>query len=80
MTLRTARLIHMLSKIFMAISTAGLIAFFVFYIMGRTEFKFLSLPLMACLISLMWLVMSRTAIKIMEKESNSVDKREVTSK
>ncbi len=68
MTLKTAKLVGKLSKAFLVISILGLVAFFVSYFKGNIEFKFLSLPVMACLISLTWLAMSKLTVLAMEKE------------
>jgi len=69
MTLRTARLINKISKVFLASAVLVLILFFAVYIKGDIEFKYISLPVMACFIGITWLGTSKAAIMALEKET-----------
>lgn len=76
MTMLTAKIVHKISKAFLAISILGLAAFITVYFNGGVEFKFVSLPVMACVISVTWLVMSKLALVTMTEEAD----REKTAK
>ncbi len=68
MTLRTARLINRMSKVFLASAVVLLIIFFAVYMKGGIEFKYVSLPVMACFIGITWLGTSKAAIMALEQE------------
>ncbi len=68
MTLRTARLINRMSKVFLASAVVLLILFFAVYMKGGIEFKYVSLPVMACFIGITWLGTSKAAIMALEQE------------
>jgi len=68
MTLRTAKLINKMSKIFLASAVVLLILFFAVYMKGGIEFKYVSLPVMACFIGITWLGTSKAAIMALEQE------------
>ncbi len=68
MTLRTARLINKISKVFLASAVVLLILFFVVYMKDGIEFKYVSLPVMACFIGITWLGTSKAAIMALEQE------------
>ena len=75
MTLRTARLINSISKVFTAAAAAALIIFFIAYLKGSIEFKYISLPMMASLIGVTWWGTSKAAIMVFEKEGNEEGER-----
>ena len=68
MTLRTAKLINKMSKVFLASAVVLLILFFAVYMKGGIEFKYVSLPVMACFIGITWLGTSKAAIMVLEQE------------
>jgi hypothetical protein len=68
MKLETAKVINKVSKLFICAALAGLVFFFAAYFMGRIEFKYFSLPVMACFIGVSWLIASRLAITSMEED------------
>ncbi|NLD06025.1 MAG: hypothetical protein GX672_09100 [Synergistaceae bacterium] len=68
MKLGTARMINKFSKVFLAAAVTGLILFFVVYFKGRIEFKYVSLPVMACFIGITWLATSKAAVMMLEEE------------
>ncbi|MDD4160188.1 MAG: hypothetical protein PHO18_04495 [Synergistaceae bacterium] len=68
MTLGTAKMINKFSKIFLAAAVTGLIFFFAVYLKGGIEFKYVSLPVMACFIGITWLATSKSAVMALEKE------------
>ncbi len=74
--LSTAKLIQTIAKLFLSISVLGLVVFFILYSKGRIEFKYFSLPVMACFVSITWLSMSKIGIKIMEQEAKHDENRE----
>ena len=76
MTLGTAKIINKISKVFLMLALAGIIFFFVAYAKGNIEFKYVSLPVMACFIGITWLATSKAAVMAIEEES----KREAENK
>ena len=76
MTLGTARIINKISKVFLMFALAGIIFFFVAYSRGNIEFKYVSLPVMACFIGITWLATSKAAVMAIEEEN----KKEAESK
>jgi hypothetical protein len=75
MTLRTAKLINRISKVFLASSVALLVLFFAIYMKGSIEFKYISLPVMACFIGITWMGTSKAAIMAIEEEERSGGKK-----
>lgn len=69
MTLGTARMINRFSKVFLAVAATGLIFFFVVYFKGGIEFKYVSLPVMACFIGITWMGTSKAAVMLLEEEN-----------
>lgn len=76
MTLGTARMINRFSKVFLAAAATGLISFFIVYFKGGIEFKYVSLPVMACFIGITWMGTSKAAVMMLEEEN----KKEESSK
>ena len=76
MTLRTAKLINRISKVFLASAVILLIFFFAVYMRGAIEFKYISLPVMACFIGITWLGTSKAAIMAIEEEIGGVKKND----
>ncbi|NLX85289.1 MAG: hypothetical protein GXZ00_06705 [Synergistaceae bacterium] len=70
MKLRTAKIINKLSKIFFMFALAGLVYFLVAYFRGSIEFKYFSLPVMACLMAVTWMGMSKIAVKTIDEDNN----------
>lgn len=68
MTLGMARIINKLSKIFLTASATGLVLFLVIYFKGGIEFKYISLPVMACFIGITWFATSRASVMMLEEE------------
>ena len=76
MTLRTAKLINRISKVFLASAVVLLVLFFALYMRGGIEFKYISLPVMACFIGITWLGTSKAAIMAIEEEIRGVKKND----
>lgn len=74
MTLGTAKMINKISKVFLAASAAGLLLFFAAYMKGSVEFKYVSLPVMACFIGITWVGTSKMAVKVLEEDAKSEEK------
>ena len=75
MTLRTAKLINRISKVFLASAVVLLVLFFALYMRGGIEFKYISLPVMACFIGITWMGTSKAAIMAIEEEERSGGKK-----
>lgn len=75
MKIGTARLVNKASKIMFALSAAGIFYVFFLYFTGRLEFKFISLPVMFCFISITWMAVSKAAIATMEMEEREAAKQ-----
>ena len=75
MTLRTAKLINRISKVFLASAVALLVLFFALYMKGGIEFKYISLPVMACFIGITWMGTSKAAIMAIEEEDRRGEKK-----
>ena len=69
MTLGTARIINKISKVFLMLALVGIIFFFVAYSRGGVEFKYVSLPVMACFIGITWFATSKAAVMLIEEEN-----------
>ena len=67
MKLGTIKVINKVSKFFIYAALAGLVFFFAAYFMGKVEFKYFSLPVMACFIGVSWFIASKLAIMAMEE-------------
>lgn len=70
MTLGMAKIVEKTSKVFLCFALASLISFFVSYFRGSIEFKFVSLPVMFCIVSVTWFAMAKMAVITMENEKN----------
>jgi len=70
MTIAMAKTVYKISKLFLVISIIGLMLFIAAYWQGKADFKFMSLPIMACVISITWFFMSKAAIMTMTENEN----------
>ena len=72
MMLKSAMFVKKLAVFSSVLSVSGLAAFLLLYFEGRVEFKYFSLPVMACFISVTWLAFSKAAVETMKAEQSKV--------
>ena len=72
MRLKGAVFVKKLAVFSSVISVSWLAASLLLYFEGRVEFKYFSLPVMACFISVTWLAFSKAAVETMKSEQSKV--------
>ena len=76
MRLKSAMFVKKLAVFSSVLSVSGLAAFLLLYFEGRVEFKYFSLPVMACFISVTWLAFSKASVETMKAERDKAESDE----